>query len=97
VKAVFLVLLLCACVSHAPSRQPCFVQQEATARQIAAAVSGMAADDGSLQVSDEGDHWRVGRYAETWLEGEMIMSRDAGFTLRIHKCSGAISDYRPWG
>lgn len=67
------------------------------ARRMAALVSGAAPDDGSLQVTDEGDHWRVGRYAETWLEGDMIMSRDAGFTFVIDKCSGAMSGYRAWG
>jgi hypothetical protein len=72
------------------------VQDEAIARQIAALVSGMSADDGSLQVFDQGDHWRAGKYAETRLEGEMIMSRDAGFEFEIDKCSGAMSGYRTW-
>ena len=72
------------------------MQDEAAARQIAALVSGMSVDDGSLQVADQGDHWRVGKYAETWLEGEMIMSRDAGFTFDIDKCTGAVSGYRAW-
>jgi hypothetical protein len=72
------------------------VQDDAAARQIAALVSGMSVDDGSLQVADQGDHWRVGKYAETWLEGEMIMSRDAGFTFDIDKCTGAVSGYRAW-
>ena len=90
---VLICLALSACAT-APER--CFVQDEATARQIAALVSGMSADDGSLQVADEGDHWRVGKYAETWLEGEMIMSRDAGFEFRIDKCTGAMSGYRTW-
>lgn len=74
----------------------CFVETEATARQIAALVSGVSADDGSLQIEDQGDHWRAGRYAETWMEGDMIMSRDAGFTFKIDKCTGAMSGYRSW-
>jgi hypothetical protein len=90
--------LLGACASAPPSSpERCFVGDEAVARQIAALVSGMSPGDGSLQVSDAGDHWRVGRYAETWLEGNMIMSRDAGFTFVIDKCSGAMSGYRAWG
>lgn len=66
------------------------------ARQIAAFVSGVSADDGSLQVEDAGDHWRVGRYAETWMDGDMIMSRDAGFTFQMDKCTGAMTGYRSW-
>ncbi len=66
------------------------------ARQIAALVSGMHADDASLQVEDQGDHWRVGQYAQTWLEGEMIMSRRGGFTFTIDKCTGAMSGYQTW-
>jgi len=66
------------------------------ARQIAAFVSGESADDGSLQVEDAGDHWRVGRYAETWMDGDMIMSRDAGFTFQMDKCTGAMTGYRSW-
>jgi hypothetical protein len=88
---------LTGCATQAPPEEPCFVTDQATARAIAAAVSGQSPDDDSLQVADEGDHWRVGRYAETWLEDDMIRSRDAGFTLRIDKCSGAISYYRTWG
>lgn len=57
----------------------------------------MAADDGSLQIEDQGDHWRVGRYAETWLDDNgVIMSRDAGFTFNIDKCTGAMTGYRAW-
>jgi hypothetical protein len=93
-RFVSVCLALGGCAS-APAER-CFVQDEAMARQIAALVSGMAADDGSLQVTDEGDHWRVGKYAETWLESEMIMSRDAGFTFTIDKCTGAMSGYRTW-
>jgi hypothetical protein len=92
---ILICLALCACAS-APAAERCFVQDEPTARQIAALVSGMSADDGSLQVADEGDHWRVGKYAETWLEGETIMSRDAGFEFRIDKCTGSMSGYRTW-
>lgn len=66
------------------------------AREIAALVSGGSADDGSLQVEDEGDHWRVGRYGETRLEGAMIVSEDAGFTFNMDKCTGAMSGYRSW-
>jgi hypothetical protein len=96
VRGAALALLAGACVSQ-PSEERCLVLDEATARRIAGAVSGVAPDDGSLQVTDEGDRWRIGRYAETWLEGEMIMSRDAGFTFVIDKCSGAMSGYRAWG
>lgn len=66
------------------------------ARQIAALVSGTVADDGSLQVEDRGDRWRVGRYAETRLEGNLIVSEDRGFTFTIDKCTGAMRDYRSW-
>ena len=92
--ATLICIALCACASAQAER--CFVQDEAAARQIAALVSGMSVDDGSLQIADQGDHWRVGKYAETWLEGEMIMSRDAGFTFDIDKCTGAVSGYRAW-
>ncbi len=94
--AILLAVAVSACASAEPVRQRCFVEDEAMARQIAALVSGMSADDGSLQVHDEGGHWRVGRYAETWMEGDMIMSRDAGFTFNIDKCTGAMSGYRSW-
>lgn len=96
-RVLFLAVLVGACATASASSDRCFVEDEATARRIAAAVTGMAADDGSLQVTDEGDHWRVGRYADTWLEGDMIMSRDAGFTFVIDKCSGAMSGYRAKG
>lgn len=66
------------------------------AREIAALVSGMSADDGSLHVADEGDHWRAGRYAETRLEDGMIMSGYGGFTFVIDKCTGAMTGYRAW-
>jgi hypothetical protein len=95
VRALFLTLLLCCCSSNQLGER-CLAEDDAAARGIAAQVTGTAPDDDSLQVSDEGDRWRVGRYAETWLEGDMIMSRDAGFSLRIDNCSGAVSEYRSW-
>ena len=97
--AFALALTLTACASAPPTpaaQERCFVEDEAVARQIAALASGMSADDGSLQVADEGDHWRVGRYAETWLDDGMIMSRYGGFTFVIDKCSGAMTGYRAW-
>jgi hypothetical protein len=67
------------------------------ARQIAALVSGMSPDDGSLQIEDQGDHWRVGQYAQTRLEDDgMIVSQFGGFTFKIEKCTGAMSEYRSW-
>ncbi len=96
VGAIVVAIAVSACASAEPVTQRCFVEDEAMARQIAALVSGASADDGSLQVQDAGDHWRVGRDAETWMEGDMIMSRDAGFTFNIDKCTGAMSGYRSW-
>jgi hypothetical protein len=86
--------LLGACAATPEDR--CFVQDEASARAIAALVVGTSPDDGSLQIDDQGDHWRVGRYAETHMEGEMIVSEDRGFTFRMQKCTGAMSGYRSW-
>lgn len=95
--AILTSVALSACASAGPAPvERCFVQDEALAREIAALVSGMSADDGSLQVEDQGDYWRAGRYAATWLEGNLIVSADAGFTFNIDKCSGAMSGYRSW-
>jgi hypothetical protein len=85
-----------ACASAPPAAERCFVQAESTARQIAVLVTGIGADESSLQIEDQGDHWRVGVYAQTWMEGGMIISRDAGFTFNMDKCTGAMSGYRAW-
>ncbi|MGH6950864.1 MAG: hypothetical protein ACREH4_08330 [Vitreimonas sp.] len=92
--AALLAALLGACAT--PPQDRCFVQDEAMAREIAALVAGTSPDDGSLQIQDQGDHWRVGRYAETRMEGDMIVSEDRGFTFRMEKCTGAKSGYRSW-
>lgn len=84
---------LSACAMTPQDR--CVAQDEAAARRIAAGIAGTAADE-ALQVEDQGDHWRVGRYAETRLEGDMIVSEDRGFTFKIDKCTGAVSEYRAW-
>lgn len=90
-------LLLAAALSAcaATPQDHCVAQDEAAARQIAAGIVGTAADE-ALQVEDQGDHWRVGRHAETRLEGDMIVSEDRGFTFRIDKCTGAVSEFRSW-
>ena len=92
------LLLTAAAGACAPTTatQPCLAEDEAAAREIAANRAGTSVDDGSLQIENRGDRWRVGRYAETRLEGEMIVSEDRGFTFTIDKCTGAISEYRSW-
>jgi hypothetical protein len=93
--ALLLAAAAGACAS-APPPQRCLAEDAAVAREIAAARAGTSADDGSLQVEDRGDHWLVGRWAETRMEGDMIVSEDRGFTFNIDKCTGAISGYRSW-
>lgn len=90
--AIAWLVVLAGCAGARPGN--CRAVDEVAARALAGAAAG--ADGGSLAVEDLGDRWRLGRTAETWLEGDMIMSRDAGFTLTIHKCSGAVSDFRSW-
>jgi hypothetical protein len=84
-----------ACASITPP-QNCLAEDAAVAREIAANRAGTSVDDGSLQVEDRGDHWLAGRWAETRLEGNMIVSEDRGFTFNIDKCTAAITGYRSW-
>ena len=93
--ALLLTTALGACASTTAARR-CLAEDEIAAREIAANRAGTSVDDGSLQIEDRGDSWRVGRYAETRLEGEMIVSEDRGFTFTIDKCTGAVSEYRSW-
>ena len=93
--ALLLAAAAGACASTTPP-QRCVAEDAAVAREIAANRAGTSVDDGSLQVQDRGDRWRVGRYAETRLEGDLIVSEDRGFTFTINKCTGVVSDYRSW-
>lgn len=93
--ALLLAAATGACASTTPP-QRCLAEDAAVAREIAASRAGTSVDDGSLQIEDRGDHWQAGRWAETRLEGDMIVSEDRGFTFNIDKCTGAISSYRSW-
>lgn len=95
--ALVALAVLGACATLAPDIPArCFVEDQTLARQIAAMAVGASVDDGSLVVEDQGSHWRVGRYAETHMEGAMIVSEDRGFTFDMDKCTGAMSGYRSW-